>query len=220
MSKASPARRTRRAPPSISISTFPDTTTPWWWCWHVAVPATGRTCSDQLHPGWWTVRATYTSPTTTICTWTSGNVTSSSGSSNDLATMPIDASIRGRRFLPESSTGCKQAEVWHAPRGGKRAHMTTSRHTLQLTQIPPVKVGLRIRRLPRDVFRAFVDPAVTTRFWFTKSSGKLVPGARVQWEWGMYDVSTEVSVREIEENSRILIEWGDGDESPPEGTDL
>jgi uncharacterized protein YndB with AHSA1/START domain len=91
--------------------------------------------------------------------------------------------------------------------------MTTSTHTLQLTQIPPVKVGMRIRRLPRDVFRAFVDPAVTTRFWFTKGSGKLVPGARVQWEWEMYDVSTEVSVKELEENSRILIEWGDGDES-------
>jgi uncharacterized protein YndB with AHSA1/START domain len=91
--------------------------------------------------------------------------------------------------------------------------MTTATHTLQLTQIPRVKVGMRIRRPPREVFRAFVDPAVTTRFWFTKSSGKLTPGATVRWHWEMYGVSTEVLVKEFEENRRILIEWGDGDES-------
>jgi DNA-directed RNA polymerase subunit E'/Rpb7 len=28
----------------------------------------------------------------------------------------------------------------------------------------------------------------------------------------MFGVSTKVSVKEVEENSRILIEWGDGDE--------
>jgi uncharacterized protein YndB with AHSA1/START domain len=91
--------------------------------------------------------------------------------------------------------------------------MTTSTQTLQLTHVPPAKVGMGIRRPPSEVFRAFVDPAVTTKFWFTKSSGELVTGANVQWHWEMYDVSTDVSVKEIEENSRILIEWGDGEES-------
>jgi uncharacterized protein YndB with AHSA1/START domain len=87
----------------------------------------------------------------------------------------------------------------------------TSTQTLQLTRIPPVKVGMRVRRPPGDVFRALVDPAITTRFWFTQSSGKLVEGATVQWDWEMYGVSAEVLVKEIEENRRILIEWGDGD---------
>ena len=91
--------------------------------------------------------------------------------------------------------------------------MTTSTHALQLTHIPPVKVGMRIRRPPSEVFRAFVDPAVTTRFWFTRSSGKLVQGESVRWHWDMYGVSADVSVKEIEENSRIVFEWGDGDES-------
>jgi uncharacterized protein YndB with AHSA1/START domain len=83
---------------------------------------------------------------------------------------------------------------------------------LQLTQIPSVNVGMLIRRPPGEVFRAIVDPAITTRFWFTKSSGKLVPGATVRWEWEMYGVSTTVSVREVEDNRRILFEWGDGDQ--------
>jgi uncharacterized protein YndB with AHSA1/START domain len=42
---------------------------------------------------------------------------------------------------------------------------------------------------------------------FTKSSGKLEPGTNVRWEWEMYDVSATVRVKELEENSRILIEW-------------
>jgi len=69
-----------------------------------------------------------------------------------------------------------------------------------------------IRRPPGEVFQALVDPAITTRFWFTKSSGKLVPGATVQWDWEMYGVSTKVAVKEVEDDSRILIDWGDDDE--------
>lgn len=88
-----------------------------------------------------------------------------------------------------------------------------SANDLRLTQIPSVKVGMLIRRPPGQVFRAFVDPTLTTRFWFTKSSGRLVPGANVQWDWEMYGVSANVFVKEIEEDSRILMQWGDSDES-------
>ena len=66
-----------------------------------------------------------------------------------------------------------------------------------------------VRRPIDEVFNAFVDPAVTTHFWFTGSSGKLEPGARVTWAWEIYGVSTDVLVREIEPPSRILIEWDD-----------
>jgi uncharacterized protein YndB with AHSA1/START domain len=76
--------------------------------------------------------------------------------------------------------------------------MTTATRSLQHTRVPTVKVGMRIRRPPSEVFQAFVDPAVTTRFCFTKSSGKLAPGATVRWEWEMYGVSSEVSVKEFE----------------------
>jgi uncharacterized protein YndB with AHSA1/START domain len=88
-----------------------------------------------------------------------------------------------------------------------------SNDNLQLSQIPTVRVGMLIRRPPGEVFQALVDPAITTRFWFTRSSGKLVPGANIQWDWEMFGVSTQVSVKEVEENSRILIEWGNSDDS-------
>ena len=66
-----------------------------------------------------------------------------------------------------------------------------------------------IRRPLDEVFDAFVDPTITTRFWFTRSTGELEPGAKVTWEWEMYGASADVHVRAIERPSRILIEWGE-----------
>jgi uncharacterized protein YndB with AHSA1/START domain len=79
---------------------------------------------------------------------------------------------------------------------------------LQLTQAPVAKAAMLIRRPAAEVFAAFIDPAITTRFWFTKSSGRLEPGKHVTWTWEMYNISIEVVVKEIEPNKRILIEWG------------
>lgn len=74
-----------------------------------------------------------------------------------------------------------------------------------------------IRRPVAEVFDAFINPEITTKFWFTKSSGRLISGAQVQWDWEMYGASTQVEVKAIEPNRRIVIEWGDaGDRSTVE----
>jgi uncharacterized protein YndB with AHSA1/START domain len=65
---------------------------------------------------------------------------------------------------------------------------------LQLKQPPVAKTGMLIRRPVADVFAAFIDPETTTKFWFTKSSGRLEPGKQVKWEWEMYGTSTQVIV--------------------------
>jgi len=65
-----------------------------------------------------------------------------------------------------------------------------------------------IRRPVPEVFEAFIDPAITSKFWFTRSTGRLEPGKRVTSTWEMYDVSVDVEVRSIEPNKRIVIEWG------------
>lgn len=79
-------------------------------------------------------------------------------------------------------------------------------NSLQLRQVPIMKTGMLIRRSVAEVFEAFVNPDITTKFWFTKSSGKLEAGKQVQWEWEMYDISVSVSVKVIEPNKRIVIE--------------
>ncbi len=69
------------------------------------------------------------------------------------------------------------------------------------------KTEMLIRRPVAEVFQAFIDPAITTNFWFTKSSGKLEIGKQVRWEWEIYNSGTDVNVKIIEPNKRIVVEW-------------
>lgn len=64
-----------------------------------------------------------------------------------------------------------------------------------------------IRKPVAEVFEAFINPDITTKFWFTKSNGRLEVGKQVQWDWEMYGVSAPVTAKAIEPNKRIVIEW-------------
>jgi len=79
---------------------------------------------------------------------------------------------------------------------------------LRLTEIPTAKTEMLIRKPVAEVFEAFINPEITRRFWFTKSTGRLESGKRITWTWEMYDISVEVNVKEVEAGKRILIEWG------------
>ena len=72
-----------------------------------------------------------------------------------------------------------------------------------------VEAQLLIRKPAEKVFEAFIDPAITTNFWFTKGSGKLEVGKTVKWEWEMYHVSANVLVKEIVHNKKISVEWNE-----------
>jgi uncharacterized protein YndB with AHSA1/START domain len=75
-------------------------------------------------------------------------------------------------------------------------------------QHPPIaRAQMLVRKPVAEVFEAFVDPAITSRFWFSRGSGRLIQGAEVTWHWDMYDASAQVSVKSIESGQRILIEW-------------
>ena len=78
---------------------------------------------------------------------------------------------------------------------------------LQLKEVPVMKTGMLIRKPAAVVFRAFVDPTITTQFWFTKSSGRLEVGRTVQWEWEMYNISVPVTATTIEPHRRLVIDW-------------
>ncbi len=74
---------------------------------------------------------------------------------------------------------------------------------------PMVKAEMLIRKPVEEVFEAFINPEITTRFWFTKSSGRLEAGKVIRWEWEMYGVGDDILVRDIEKHKRILIEFSD-----------
>lgn len=69
------------------------------------------------------------------------------------------------------------------------------------------KTEMLIRRPVVEVFEAFINPEITTKFWFTKSSGRLETGKQIRWEWEMYNSGTDVNVKVIEPNKRILVDW-------------
>jgi len=69
------------------------------------------------------------------------------------------------------------------------------------------EAGMLIRKPVADVFEAVVDPEITTKFWFTRSTGKLQAGKSVRWDWEMYGSSADVDVDAVEANERILMRW-------------
>lgn len=69
------------------------------------------------------------------------------------------------------------------------------------------KAEMLIRKPVAEVFEAFVNPEITSKFWFTRASGRLAAGKQVQWDWEMYDISIPVTAQAIEPNKRIVIEW-------------
>ncbi|WP_026969598.1 SRPBCC family protein [Algoriphagus terrigena] len=72
-----------------------------------------------------------------------------------------------------------------------------------------VEAQMLIRKPASIVFDAFVDPAITTNFWFTKSSGRLEAGKTVKWEWEMHHAETTVLVTDLIPDRKISTEWGD-----------
>lgn len=67
--------------------------------------------------------------------------------------------------------------------------------------------GMLIRKPPAEVYEAFIDPAVTSRFWFSRGSDRLDAGRPIQWTWEDYGVTVDVDVRTLDSNARILIDW-------------
>ena len=78
---------------------------------------------------------------------------------------------------------------------------------MQLDHSPIAKAEMLIRAPAHQVFEAFADPAITSKFWFTKGSGRLEQGKTIRWDWEMYGASSEVKVLEIEQDKHILVEW-------------
>ena len=78
---------------------------------------------------------------------------------------------------------------------------------MSLKKPPVARATMLIHRPVEEVFNAFIDPSVTTKFWFSRSSGPLKVGETITWYWDHYEVSGEVLVKAIEKNQRIQIEW-------------
>jgi uncharacterized protein YndB with AHSA1/START domain len=75
--------------------------------------------------------------------------------------------------------------------------------------------AMLIRAPAAEVYEALVNPDITTQFWFTHSSGRLEPGATVQWRWAMFGAEATVRVLAYEPPRRLLVDWGTAETPSP-----
>ena len=62
---------------------------------------------------------------------------------------------------------------------------------------PAATTAMLIRKPVAEVFEAFIDPVITSKFWFTDGSGKLEKGKQVTWNWSMYNHTSFIDVTDI-----------------------
>ncbi|MDQ9008239.1 SRPBCC family protein [Acinetobacter gerneri] len=74
--------------------------------------------------------------------------------------------------------------------------------------MPVIETQMLIRKPVQEVFNAFIDPKLSSKFWFSHSTGKLEQGKTVQWTWEKYQHQAEVVVLAVEQNKLIKILWG------------
>ncbi|USA45637.1 SRPBCC family protein [Acinetobacter sp. C26M] len=72
-----------------------------------------------------------------------------------------------------------------------------------------IETQMLIRKPIHSTFEAFIDPEITSKFWFSSATGKLEQGKTVEWTWEKYQVSAKVKVTKIISNELIQIQWGE-----------
>src|SRR5204863_519831 len=86
----------------------------------------------------------------------------------------------------------------------------TNMASTALKRPPIAKTEMLIRRSVSDVFAAFTDPDMLTKFWLARASGRLEAGARVHWDFIVQGAQADVEVKEFERHERILLSWTGG----------
>jgi len=75
---------------------------------------------------------------------------------------------------------------------------------------PNVQVEMLIRKPSAQVYAAFAEPDQIRRFWLASSSGSLVAGANVHWQFKIAGAATDVVVIEAVPGSLLDLRWDDG----------
>jgi uncharacterized protein YndB with AHSA1/START domain len=75
---------------------------------------------------------------------------------------------------------------------------------------PVGKATMIIRRPAGEIYRAFVEPEMLTRFWLSGASGPLIVGQPVRWDFMVPGASLQCEASVLEEGKRIEVSWPDG----------
>ncbi|GIM47742.1 activator of HSP90 ATPase [Collibacillus ludicampi] len=67
---------------------------------------------------------------------------------------------------------------------------------------------IKIFKPVNEVFEAFVDPSKIGNFWFSSSSERWEQGKTITLRYDEYDAQADIKIMEIEENKKIVFQWG------------
>ncbi|MDQ3773233.1 MAG: SRPBCC domain-containing protein [Pseudomonadota bacterium] len=71
-------------------------------------------------------------------------------------------------------------------------------------------VEMLIRKPPKGVFDAFVEPRTIEKFWLNSANGPLAKDAIVEWVFMVQGARETVTVTEFFANQAIAFTWSDG----------
>ena len=76
------------------------------------------------------------------------------------------------------------------------------------------KAQILVHRPRDEVFNAFIDPVVMSKFWLTRKDQGLREGDTISWFVGDAPDAIEIEVRvtSIKPPSQIILDWGHGDQ--------
>lgn len=72
------------------------------------------------------------------------------------------------------------------------------------------KATMLIRRPVAEVFNAFIEPSMLTRFWLASASGSLELGKSVHWEFMVPGAEVDTRLVALERDRLLEIQWSDG----------
>jgi len=77
-----------------------------------------------------------------------------------------------------------------------------------------IKAAIQIRKSAGEIFEAIVDPSAMTKYFISKSSGRLEENREVMWQFPEFDQEFPVRTGKIEKDRYISFSW-DSDEGFP-----
>ena len=72
------------------------------------------------------------------------------------------------------------------------------------------KLSMLVRSSSTSVYAAFVEPKILSKFWLKRSSGPLLPGIPVKWEFKVPGASETTTADELRTGELIVFHWSDG----------
>ncbi len=91
---------------------------------------------------------------------------------------------------------------------GWSSYLIQFKNNMEKTKMEKIKfqVAVRIEKPINEVFKAFTDNEMLTKYFVTSASAPIkAAGDKITWSWGEH--KTEIKVTEFEENKKVAFTW-------------